>query len=237
MENKTCFGCKHMTSVFLGDGGKSYGCKLFPGLVTGCLEPMGYKDEPKACENYAGKLWVESIKRGFASMSLEKRTEAARKGGRNAHEKGGAHEWNSEEATAAGRIGGRNSHGGGRRKQIDKLLPPDYEEYGSIVGTMEMITVHEKRIFNIYDELTGNRVECRFRADYLDQTKVALARRVEITGRIHYSGDNMPKTVTVDTIRVIPPQGELPQASDLEGINITDGEDPVDYVRRIRDAF
>jgi len=54
------------------------------------------------------------LKRGFASMSGEKQREIARKGGKAAHAKGTAHEWNSEEARYAGRKGGQMSHGGGR---------------------------------------------------------------------------------------------------------------------------
>lgn len=44
--------------------------------------------------------------RGFASMSPEAQREIARKGGRAAHERGTAHEFNSEEAAVAGRKGG-----------------------------------------------------------------------------------------------------------------------------------
>lgn len=46
-------------------------------------------------------------KRGFASMSKEKQALIASKGGKSAHAKGTAHEWNSEEARKAGRKGGR----------------------------------------------------------------------------------------------------------------------------------
>jgi general stress protein YciG len=45
-------------------------------------------------------------KRGFAAMDLTIVRELARKGGRAAHEKGTAHEFNSEEASVAGRKGG-----------------------------------------------------------------------------------------------------------------------------------
>lgn len=51
-------------------------------------------------------------KRGFASMPPEKQREIAAKGGRAAHEKGTAHEWDTEEAKAAGRKGGHASRGG-----------------------------------------------------------------------------------------------------------------------------
>jgi len=45
--------------------------------------------------------------RGFASMNPEKQREIARKGGRVAHERGSAHEFNSDEAREAGRKGGQ----------------------------------------------------------------------------------------------------------------------------------
>lgn len=45
-------------------------------------------------------------KRGFASMDHERVREIASKGGKAAHEKGTAHEFDSEEARIAGRKGG-----------------------------------------------------------------------------------------------------------------------------------
>ncbi len=55
-------------------------------------------------------------RRGFASMDENKQREIASKGGKAAHERGTAHEFEagSEEAREAGRKGGENSHGGGR---------------------------------------------------------------------------------------------------------------------------
>lgn len=52
--------------------------------------------------------------RGFASMDEDRQREIASKGGKAAHEKGTAHEFDSEEAREAGREGGKASHGGGR---------------------------------------------------------------------------------------------------------------------------
>ncbi|SHL71671.1 hypothetical protein SAMN05216428_105107 [Nitrosospira sp. Nsp11] len=51
-------------------------------------------------------------KRGFASMDENKQREIASKGGKAAHEKGTAHEFDSAEAREAGRKGGEASHGG-----------------------------------------------------------------------------------------------------------------------------
>jgi uncharacterized protein len=46
-------------------------------------------------------------RRGFASMDEEKQREIASKGGKAAHEKGTAHEFDSKEAQEAGRKGGQ----------------------------------------------------------------------------------------------------------------------------------
>ena len=45
--------------------------------------------------------------RGFAGMSAEKRREISSKGGKAAHEKGVAHEWDSADAAFAGSKGGK----------------------------------------------------------------------------------------------------------------------------------
>jgi len=53
---------------------------------------------------------ADKEKRGFASMELQKQREIASKGGRAAHEKGTAHEFDASEARAAGRKGGKVAH-------------------------------------------------------------------------------------------------------------------------------
>ncbi|HYE23193.1 MAG TPA: KGG domain-containing protein [Candidatus Paceibacterota bacterium] len=50
--------------------------------------------------------------RGFASMDEAKQREIASKGGKAAHEKGTAHEFDSNSAREAGRKGGQASRGG-----------------------------------------------------------------------------------------------------------------------------
>lgn len=48
--------------------------------------------------------------RGFAGMDEEKQREIASKGGKAAHQKGTAHEFDSESAREAGRKGGLARH-------------------------------------------------------------------------------------------------------------------------------
>jgi hypothetical protein len=60
---------------------------------------------------------VESRGRGFASMDRERQREISSQGGKAAHQKGTAHEFDSNEAREAGRKGGMVS--GGRRRSRD----------------------------------------------------------------------------------------------------------------------
>lgn len=55
--------------------------------------------------------------RGFASMDFEKQRKIASKGGRAAHIKGTAHEWNKKEASIAGRKGGIASQKARRERE------------------------------------------------------------------------------------------------------------------------
>lgn len=59
----------------------------------------------------------EKPRRGFAAMNPELQREIASQGGRAAHEKGVAHEWNRAEAMEAGRKGGKIS--GSKRRNIE----------------------------------------------------------------------------------------------------------------------
>lgn len=56
----------------------------------------------------------ESRGRGFAGMDKERQRQISSQGGKAAHQKGTAHEFDSEEAREAGRKGGMVS--GGRRR-------------------------------------------------------------------------------------------------------------------------
>lgn len=58
-------------------------------------------------------------KRGFASMDEGKQREIASQGGKAAHAKGTAHQFDSEEAREAGRKGGKAAHEKGTAHEFD----------------------------------------------------------------------------------------------------------------------
>jgi hypothetical protein len=88
--------------------------------------------------------------------------------------------------------------------------------------------------FTLSEAVTGARVPCRFPPEQLAEARVASGNRVALFGRIRYSRAGTPLSISVEQIRRLRAQSELPQARDLEGINLTGGTDPVDYVRSLR---
>lgn len=65
--------------------------------------------------------------KGFASMDRDKQRAIASKGGKAAHAKGTAHEWDSESASIAGRKGGLASRRriiAQQQQQIDRMETP-----------------------------------------------------------------------------------------------------------------
>lgn len=58
-----------------------------------------------------GQNNTKKSRRGFASMDEDQQREIASKGGKAAHQKGTAHEFDSEEARRAGQLGGRARQG------------------------------------------------------------------------------------------------------------------------------
>lgn len=63
-----------------------------------------------ASSNEGGGEKRGTSNRGFASMDPKRQREIASQGGRAAHQKGTAHEFNSEEARLAGSKGGQAAH-------------------------------------------------------------------------------------------------------------------------------
>lgn len=68
---------------------------------------------------------TEKQRRGFAAIDPALLREIARKGGKAAHAKGIAHEFNSEEAHYAGQKGGRATHA--KRSERNEATPPKEE--------------------------------------------------------------------------------------------------------------
>ena len=91
---------------------------------------------------------------------------------------------------------------------------------GTVEGTLEVFNVHgARRQFVIYDELTGQRIECHFgHRIALDQITAGAERRVAVTGEIRSRESGEIVSVIATDIEVFPPDDELPNAADVLGI-------------------
>lgn len=120
---------------------------------------------------------------------------------------------------------------------IDALIGPDeFDEYTTVEGRLETLSVHKRRRFSIYDTLHESRIACYFPKKMLDDATGAFDKRIAVTGKARYNRKGFPFSIKVDSLCVLRDAAELPQMRDLEGINITDGVDPTTYVREMRDA-
>jgi hypothetical protein len=113
-----------------------------------------------------------------------------------------------------------------------------YVDYGTIEGRLEILSVHQHDSFFLFETLTNKRIECIVADE--EQFKEAISlllkrTRVAVTGMIKYR-NHEPKTLNVENIRRLKGSNELPQSKDMPPIDIADGMDPAEYVRRIRDA-
>jgi hypothetical protein len=117
---------------------------------------------------------------------------------------------------------------------VDELIQ-DYEELTTFEGPLEAVTLRGKRIFYIWDPIDG-RISCRFPEDMLDEVRTLLGHRASVYGRARFSSTGKPLFIQVEEVERLPSQEELPKVKNLKPINITNGLDSVEYVRRQRDG-
>lgn len=102
---------------------------------------------------------------------------------------------------------------------VDEVIGPRFESYGTVEGVLEGISVHGKRRFEIYDLLTGHKVECFF-ADRipLDEVLGAFTKRVSARGilRTRQTGERL--SIEVREFSVFPDDRELPDAERVRGL-------------------
>jgi hypothetical protein len=104
-------------------------------------------------------------------------------------------------------------------QSVDRILEPVYRAYGSVEGRLEALNVHGRKYFAVYDDLTGDRIECAFgRGLGLDAIIPAINRRVMVEGEISYRRAGDIASVRAESIRIFRREHELPSAHDVLGI-------------------
>lgn len=150
---------------------------------------------------------------------------------------------------AAGQLGRIQSSLGGRTKikalgreitvtervsaSVSELEARTYTTEGSAEGLLEMVTLHERRYFRVYDAVSGVGIPCYFPPEQLENVRTGLGRRVSVSGRARVSRQGDKLSLQVERFRIFPPEEELPKPSDIRGLvpDMTEGRRSEDYVR------
>jgi hypothetical protein len=104
-------------------------------------------------------------------------------------------------------------------ENIRQLLAPKFSALGSVMGRLEVISVHGRRPrYNIYDSVTRRAVRCQFEPEALEEVKRALGQRVIVEGIVKRNRKGQPLTVEEPKLRVLPQENELPATDRLIGL-------------------
>lgn len=108
------------------------------------------------------------------------------------------------------------------------------EDFATIEGIIKGTNIQERAFFNLFDNMHGRRIECYYNQDFIiDQ--VRLGKRASVFGIAKYKG-KIIKSIDVKKVKWLRDRSQLPQFKGTERVDITGGEDPVELIRRIRDA-
>jgi hypothetical protein len=103
-------------------------------------------------------------------------------------------------------------------ENIEEIIGPKETSIGTVVGRIEGVTIHGRRIVVVYEQLSGRRVECSFRPDMQNKVLAGFGRRVSVYGviRSNAAGDRLG--MEIEDLEIFPSDSELPTAEDVRGI-------------------
>ena len=112
-----------------------------------------------------------------------------------------------------------------------------YIDLSTIEGYLEMVSVHHRASFFIWEVLTNHKIDCYGNDEQFDKALALLKKRprIAVTGRIHYR-NHVPLSIEVESVTVLRDKNALPQPKDIGPINITDGLSSEEFIRRMRNA-
>lgn len=106
--------------------------------------------------------------------------------------------------------------------QATTVLREKRYSYGSTEGAIETVSIHEARpYFNVFHVLDGHAIKCVCNDDLLDTAQESMRRksRVRVSGSLARRFDGRIESIEVERITTIPGNKELPQPSEIKGID------------------
>lgn len=124
---------------------------------------------------------------------------------------------------------------------IDEILGPDQIEFGSIVGSLDVIDIHNKKNnFKVYPVVGAASIKCHFNNDLLSKALSGINHFVEITGELHYKkAEKYPHFMSVSNIETLPDNSNtIRPLSSIRGMakDSFSGMSSTEYVESIRNG-
>jgi hypothetical protein len=101
---------------------------------------------------------------------------------------------------------------------IDELLGSAVKDYGTLEGSLLVLSAQGGFSIRVVDPLTDRGVPCWLSDTLFDEAVRAFRKRVAVTGTIHYRKDGQPNSIEVDELFVFPDRSHLPSAEEVHGI-------------------
>ncbi|KWK50430.1 hypothetical protein WT81_33350 [Burkholderia stagnalis] len=124
--------------------------------------------------------------------------------------------------------------------KVDEILGPDQTEQGSIVGSLDVLDIHNHRnVFKVYPVVGPKSIKCSFTRAQLPEAIAGINHFVKISGLLHYKkAEKFPHLIKVDSIEVLPERGNVSSLSGLRGMvpDAFDGLSSTEYVEKVRNG-
>lgn len=124
--------------------------------------------------------------------------------------------------------------------KVDEILGPDQIEKGSVVGSLDVLDIHnQKNVFKVFPVVGPKSIRCQFNQSLLPQAISGINHFVRIAGLLHYKkSEKFPHLIKVDSIELLPERSDVRPLASLRGIasNSFEGLSSTDYVEKVRNG-
>lgn len=103
-------------------------------------------------------------------------------------------------------------------RNITAAISPRRRSFGSVIGTLEAVTLHDRREAGLWTDLGKHRVAVKFLPELLDSVSAGLGKRVEASGILWRDYLGVPVKLELRKIKVLPTRDETPALAGLLGV-------------------
>jgi hypothetical protein len=120
---------------------------------------------------------------------------------------------------------------------IDALVKGSEEAEGSVLGSLDAISVHRANEFRVWEETSGRPITCHFPDELLEIAKSNLKKRVLVFGTLRISRLGQIVSIGAVGIEALPTADELPSIKQMSGLieDLTLGLPLSEYMRILRE--